>query len=294
MPRIVTMIASATEIVCALGFEKALVARSHECDFPESVRTLPVCTRPRFDVEGSSRDIDERVKALLQEAAAIYHVDADLLREVQPDFIVTQGQCEVCAVSDKDVDSALCGWIGARPVVVSLSPNNLEEVWASILGVADALGVPQRGADVVDSLRRRVAAIAEKAAAMPHQPRVACLEWLDPLMAAGNWVPELVTLAGGVNLFGEAGKHSPWMTLESLVEADPDVIVAMPCGFDLPRVQTELATLDANPAWRSLRAVREGRVHAVDGNQFFNRPGPRLVESLEILAGIFHHPQAPG
>ena len=287
------MIASATEIVCALGFEKDLVARSHECDFPEGVRSLPVCTRPRFDVDGSSKAIDERVKALLHEAAAIYHVDADLLRAVKPDFIVTQGQCEVCAVSDKDVDTALCGWIGARPVVVSLSPNNLEEVWASILGVADALGAHQRGIEVVEKLRRRVDAIAAKSAASPHRPRVACLEWLDPLMAAGNWVPELVQLAAGVNLFGEAGRHSPWMTWDDLVASDPDVIVAMPCGFDLPRVRAELALLDAIPAWRSLRAVREGRAHAVDGNQFFNRPGPRLVESLAILAEIFHGPATP-
>jgi iron complex transport system substrate-binding protein len=174
------------------------------------------------------------------------------------------------------------------PRIVSLAPNNLAEVWQSIRNVADALGVPSTGETLVQQLQERVDAIAVKANALAHRPTVACLEWLDPLMAAGNWVPELVDLAGGRNLFGAVGKHSPWMTWEDLIERDPDVIIALPCGFDLARTRAEMRTLQEHPAWENLSAVRKRRVFVTDGNQYFNRPGPRLVESLEILAEILH------
>jgi iron complex transport system substrate-binding protein len=289
MPRIVTMIASATEIVCALGFENDLVARSHECDFPPSVMRLPVCTAPRFDVHGSSLQIDERVKALLGEATSIYHVDADVLEAVRPDVIVTQAHCEVCAVSEKDVDRAISDWRGKKPKIVTLSPNNLADVWQSIRNVADALGVLSGGETLVRRLEERVAEISIRAGSVSdRRPTIACLEWLDPLMAAGNWVPELVELAGGCNLFGSKGKHSPWMTWEQLSHSDPDIIVALPCGFDLAKTRAEMAGLTQHPGWRLLQAVRNGQVYVTDGNQFFNRPGPRLVESLEILAEIFY------
>jgi iron complex transport system substrate-binding protein len=301
MPRIVTMIASATEIVCALGFEDQLVARSHECDWPASVKRLPVCTSPRFDVHGSSGQIDQHVKSLLEKATSIYHVDVDVLKEVRPDIIVTQAQCEVCAVSEKDVEAALCEWMGSpspptplpggegrqAPKIVSLSPNNLAEVWQSMRNVAEALGVPSTGETVVQQLQARVEAVATTSNSI-KKTSVACLEWLDPLMAAGNWVPELVDLAGGCNLFGSAGKHSPWMTWDQLIAADPIYIIALPCGFDLAKTRDEMAVLTKKPEWNDLRAVREERIFVTDGNQFFNRPGPRLVESLEILAEIFH------
>jgi iron complex transport system substrate-binding protein len=292
MPRIVTMIASATEIVCALGFEKNLVARSHECDWPPRVERLPVCTAPRFDVHGSSLEIDQRVKSLLEQATSIYRVDAKMLRELQPDVIVTQSHCAVCAVSEKDVEQAMGDWLGKKPTIVSLSPNNLAEVWQSIRNVADALGVSSRGETLVHELQARVDAIQKKAASA-EKPTVACLEWIEPLMAAGNWVPELVELAGGRNLFGAAGKHSPWMTWEQLVEADPMYIVALPCGFDLAKTREEMAGLTRRPGWRNLQAVGNERVFVTDGNQFFNRPGPRLVESLEILAEIFQPQRFP-
>jgi iron complex transport system substrate-binding protein len=288
MPRIVTMIASATEIVCALGFERDLVARSHECDFPPGVQRLPVCTAPKFDVQGSSLEIDRRVKALLENATSIYRVDADMLKRLQPDVIVTQSHCDVCAVSEKDVEQAICSWLEKKPKIVSLAPNNLAEVWQSIQTVADALAVSEKGRQVVRSLQIRVERIAAKAGALGQPPAVACLEWLDPLMAAGNWVPELVEFAGGRNLFGSAGRHSPWMTWEQLVQSDPDIIVALPCGYDLAKTRTEFEVLRNMPAWKNLKAARAGQVYLTDGNQYFNRPGPRLVESLEILAEIFH------
>jgi iron complex transport system substrate-binding protein len=288
MPRIVSLIASATEIVCALGFEEHLVGRSHECDFPESVKRLPVCTAPRFDVHGSSAEIDQRVKAALQEGSSVYRVDADLLRQLRPDVIVTQSQCAVCAVSLRDVEQAVCQWLDSCPQLVSLEPNCLADVWTDIARVAEALGATPRGAELIARLQSRICDIADRARAIPHRPTVACLEWIEPLMAAGNWVPELVALGGAVDLFGTAGRHAPGMTWEQVRERDPEVIVSLPCGLDLGRTRTEMAALTERPGWREMRAVQTGRVYVADGNQFFNRPGPRLVESQEILAEIFH------
>src|SRR5262245_6214906 len=288
MPRVVSLIASATEIVCALGLEHLLAGRSHECDFPESVKRLPVCTEPRFDVHGTSREIDERVKATLQSEISVYRVFDNVLRDLRPDIILTQSQCAVCAVSDEDVTRALGDWPGPRPRVLSLEPHALGDIWVDIGWVADALGAGEQGAALLRSLQQRVAEIAERALAQSVRPTIACLEWLDPLMAGGNWVPELVELAGGINLFGAAGKHSPWMSWDDLLERDPDVIIALPCGFDLARTKAEMIHVASHPQWRDLRAGRRGNVFATDGNQFFNRPGPRLVESLEILAEILH------
>jgi iron complex transport system substrate-binding protein len=288
MPRIVSLICSATEIACALGFEADLVGRSHECDFPPSVARLPVCTAPKFNIHGTSAAIDRGVKQLLQDATSVYHVDAELLQALAPDVILTQSQCEACAVSLKDVEQAVCSWPGKRARIVSLQPNDLADVWADIGRVAEALGARDRGATLKAELQGRVEAIGRRAAGLSERPSVACLEWIDPLMAAGNWVPELVARAGGVNLFGTAGRHAPWLTWDELWRRDPDVIVAMPCGLDRQRTQQELQTLAAMPGWPALRAVRHARVVVTDGNQYFNRPGPRLVESLEILAEVLH------
>jgi iron complex transport system substrate-binding protein len=287
-PRIVSLIASATEIVCALGFENQLVGRSHECDYPESVQRLPVCTRPKLDVHANSAEIDRQVRSLVENALAVYDVDAALLERLEPDVIVTQSQCEVCAVSLRDVERAVCAWLRKCPRIVSLKPDSLADVWHDIEQVALALDAGDSGTELIGQLRRRMNEVAERTSHLPERPRVACVEWMEPLMAAGNWVPELVALAGGVNLFGEAGQHAPGMTWEQLVEADPDVIVLMPCGFDLARTLAEAKVLEDKPEWKRLQAVRGGRVYATDGNAYFNRPGPRLVESLEILAEVLH------
>ena len=286
--RIVSLIPSSTEIVCALGYESQLVGRSHECDFPEPVKQLPVCTEPKFNPEGSSYEIDRRVKAILDQALSVYRVHGDVLKELRPDVIITQAQCEVCAVSLREVEEALADWIGARPQVISLEPRTLTDVWAGIQRVAEVLAVPERGVELVKGLKQRVFAIAAMARTLSPGPPVACIEWIEPLMAAGNWMPELVEMAGGVNLFGEAGKHSPWMTWEELVQTDPSLIVVLPCGFDIKRTREEMPALSGKPEWSRLRAVRSGRVYLTDGNQYFNRAGPRLVESLEILAEVLH------
>src|SRR5262245_58258545 len=220
-PRIASLLASATEIVCALGARELLVARSHECDFPADVAALPAVTAPKLDTSRPSAAIDRDVKALLEQALSVYKVEAERLRALAPEIIVTQTQCEVCAVSENDVIAALADWTGTRPRIVSLVPNALADVVTDILRVAEAIGRPAAGAALVASMQARLSTVALRAATLPRR-RVACIEWIEPLMAAGNWMPELVAMAGGDNLFGEAGKHSPWMTMEALTASDPE------------------------------------------------------------------------
>lgn len=285
--RIASLLPSSTEIICALGFETDLVARSHECDYPPGVRRLPPVTVPKFDTDGRSYQIDQRVKAVLQEAISVYRLEADLLKDLAPDIIVTQTQCEVCAVSLGDVERFACDYMEIPAQIVALQPDALADVFADIQRVADALGAPERGAALVERMRERMEAIARRAAALPR-PTVATIEWIDPLMAAGNWMPELIGMAGGRNLFGTAGAHSPWLTWDALRSADPDVIIVLPCGYDMDKTEQEMPPLTTRPDWPALRAVQTGQVFITDGNQYFNRPGPRLVESLEILAEILH------
>lgn len=286
--RIVSLIASATEIVCALGFEDSLVGRSHECDYPPAVARLSECTAPKFNVEGTSYEIDLRVKAIVQDALSVYRVDADLLEQLRPTHIITQSQCEVCAVSLKDVEQAVCQLVSSRPAIVTLEPNSLEDIWQDIFRVGAALGAADRAEELIANLKRRMKAIEEESRRLKPRPGVALIEWIEPLMAAGNWMPELVEMAGGTNLFGEAGKHSPWMSWEEIIAKDPDIIIATPCGFGIDRTMEEMHLLSEKPEWRKLKAVAENRVFVADGNQYFNRPGPRVAESLEILAELFY------
>lgn len=284
--RIVSLIASSTEIVSALGLKDELVGRSHECDFPPDVKNLPVCTGPKFNPDGTSYEIDQRVKAILQESLSVYRVDAEMLNSLKPTHIITQSQCEVCAVSLKDVEQAVCDIIDSQPQIVSLEPNSLSDIYEDIRRVADALGENSRGEFLITEMRSRIDAIATQ---VPKgRPDVACIEWIEPLMAAGNWMPELVEIAGGRNLFGCAGKHSPFMSWDELRAGEPDIIIVTPCGFDVARTLQDMPFLTANPGFSQLQAVKNDQVFVADGNQFFNRPGPRVVESLEIMAEILH------
>ena len=286
--RIVTLLPSATEIVCALGFEDQLVGRSHECDFPPEVVRVPALTEAKFNPEGSSAEIDQRVKKIVGDALSVYRVDAARLRELRPDVIVTQSQCEVCAVSERDVEAAVAEWLGAPPKIISLAPYGLDDIFTDMQRVADALEVRARGTELVARLRARLAEIEDKGRDASGRPGVATIEWIDPLMAAGNWMPSLVEMAGGMNLFGKAGEHSPWMKFEELAARDPDVILILPCGFNMDRAAEDLPALTSHAEWNGLKAVRGGRVFMADGNQYFNRPSPRIAESLEILAEIVH------
>jgi iron complex transport system substrate-binding protein len=245
-------------------------------------------TEAKFNPEGTSAEIDRRVKKIVADALSVYRVDAPKLRELRPDVIVTQSQCEVCAVSESDVEAAVAEWLGARPKIVSLAPYALDDVFTDMQRVADALGASARGVDLVASLRARLSAISDILHNSAPRPTVAIIEWIDPLMAAGNWMPSLVEMAGGSNLFGTAGEHSPWMKFDDLAARDPDVIMISPCGFNMDRAAKDLPVLTNNPKWQQLSAVRNRRVFMADGNQYFNRPGPRIAESLEILAEIVH------
>lgn len=285
--RIVSLIASSTEIVCALGLRDGLVGRSHECDFPADVTELPVCTEPKF-ADGTSYQIDERVKAILQEGLSVYRVDAGRLAALDPDVIITQTQCDVCAVSLADVEDAVCRMVDSSPRIVALEPNSLDDVFADIGKVAEALGAGERGGRLIAGLRERMDEIRRRAREIDERPSVACIEWIEPLMAAGNWMPELVEIAGGRSVVGRAGEHAPWMSFDRLVDLDPDVIVVLPCGLDIERTRRELPALTQRPAWSTLRAVAGGRTFIADGNQYFNRPGPRVVEALEIMAEMLH------
>jgi iron complex transport system substrate-binding protein len=276
--RVVSLIASATEIVCALGARDLLVGRSHECDFPPDVTRLPSLTEPKFPVTGTSYEIDARVKAILQEGLSVYRVDAERLEALKPDVIVTQDHCEVCAVSLKDVEAALCARVGWRVEIVSLRPDSLADIWEDIANVARALDRERQGEHLVIQLKERMASIAEQCGAARKCPRVAMIEWIDPLMAGGNWMPELVQRAGGENLFAVAGQPSPWLDWDQIVVADPDVVLVHPCGFDITRTLQEMPLLEHCPGWHDLKAVQRDHIFVADGNQYFNRPGPRVVE----------------
>ena len=294
--RLVSLLASATEMIAALGCQDQLVARSHECDYPDSVLSLPVVSRVQIDTRTSSANIDAQIKQLAQstpgphdaamKALSIYAIDVALLQELRPDVIFTQTQCEVCAVSERDVTRAVEQLTGLQPRIVSLAPYRLEDVWEDITRVGEALNRREQAQRLVKDYQQRLTRLCELTSQHGERPRVAVLEWLDPLMGAGNWTPELVDIAGGVNVFGEMGQHAPWLTWEELLAADPDVLVLAPCGFPLERTMQDVPLLQKHPAWRSLQAVRDGRVYAIDGNAYINRSGPRLVESAEILGCI--------
>jgi iron complex transport system substrate-binding protein len=287
--RIVSLIASSTEIVSALGLKDELVGRSHECDFPPDVKTLPVCTGPKFNPDGTSYEIDQRVRAILQESLSVYRVDADMLNSLRPTHIITQSQCEVCAVSLKDVEQAVCAIVETQPQIVSLEPNSLADIYDDIRKVAQAVGEESRGEALIAKMQSRIDSIVSKISKLPEaRPTVVCIEWIEPLMAAGNWMPELVEMGGGKNLFGAAGKHSPFMSWDELRDSDPDIVIVTPCGFDVPRTLQDMPFLLANAGFDQLRSVKDNRIFVADGNQFFNRPGPRVVESLEIMAEILH------
>ena len=292
--RVVSLLASGTEIVCALGFENALAGRSHECDYPPEVLDLPQVSRPGFPTSGSSEAVDLAVKDRLRKALSIYEVDEDLLRDLAPDVVVTQTQCKVCAVSPDDVAGAIQDLSASGTCLVALEPHRLADIWEDIRKVALAMEAGPAGEALIASLQDRLERLRAWTASRSTRPTVVTVEWMEPLMTAGNWMPEIIEIAGGRSLLGEAGQHSPWMSWEELAEADPEVLLISPCGFDVRRTLEEVHILGRDPRWASLRAVRGGRVYVADGNAFLHRPGPRIVESAELLAEILHVPPGEG
>ena len=293
--RIVSLLPSATEIVHFVGAGDALVGVTHECDYPPGVENLPKLTGTSIDQHAmTSAEIDAAVGERLTDSESIYSLDAKLLEELNPDLVLTQGLCDVCAVSSNIVEQATAA-LPETPRVLSMNPTTLNEVLDVTIEVGDAVG---RGAEArarVAALRERLARVEEAMARLPR-PRVGCLEWLDPPFSAGHWVPEMVRLAGGEELFARAGEPSKRLSWEEVFGATPEVLVLMPCGFDAARAAWEARVLPGILGWEDLTAVENGRVWAVDANSYYSRPAPRLVEGVEILARILHpegFPEAP-
>jgi iron complex transport system substrate-binding protein len=294
--RIVSLLPSATEIVCDLGLGDDLVGVTHECDHPRFVADLPKVTRTLIPHDAISRDIDALVRERLKTQKALYTLDLPTLERLRPDLIVTQALCDVCAVAEAEVTAAACSLPG-RPRVINLEPMSLEDVLDTLRAVGRAAGVAGRSETVIADLRQRTDAVAARSERVAARPRVVLLEWLDPPFSCGHWSPELVRLAGGDEVIGRAGRPSRTLAWEEVVAARPDVLFIACCGFSLPRTLADVPGLRARPGWADLPAVRAGRVYVTDGNAYFSRPGPRLVDSLELLAHALHpdiHPLPPG
>lgn len=287
--RIVSLLPSATEIVCALGLEEHLVGVTHECDFPLSVAGLPAVTRTVIPHNSTSAEIDTLVRERLKTQTALYTLDMPTLERLRPDMIVTQALCDVCAVAEEEVRTAACSLPGL-PTVVNLEPMSLDDVFATLLMVGRAAGCEARARRVVGSLRRRVWKVAQRSTFIPivDCPRVAFLEWIDPPFNAGHWTPTLIELAGGIDVLGNSGQPSHPVSWEQVLEVRPDVLFIACCGYSAGRAMTDLAWLESRAGWLDLPCVRSERVYFADGSSYFNRPGPRLVDSLEILAHALH------
>jgi iron complex transport system substrate-binding protein len=283
--RIVSLLPSATEIICQLGLEGQLVGVTHECDYPASVQRLPKVTRTLIPTDASSAEIDRLVRERLAGQSALYSLDMEMLERLAPDLIVTQALCDVCAVSEEEVKNAAC-MLPNGPRVLNLEPETLDEVLSCIGDVAAAAGVPARGATTVAELRARVDAVVARANRLATRPRVALLEWLDPPFSTGHWNPELVRLAGGVDGLGRAGEKSRTLRWDEVVAWQPEVVLISCCGFTAERTMQDVPLLERVPGWEDLPAVRDGRVFVTDGAAYFSRPGPRLVDSLELLAHV--------
>ena len=286
--RIISLISSATEIVSSLQCMNSLVGISHECDYPKSIIKLPVCSEPRFDINGKSIEIDQNIKSLLQEALSIYRVKEDTIRSLKPDIIITQSQCDVCAVSIRDVRIAIEQAIGINPEIISLSPTCLEDVWNDILELGIVLEKESIAKDIVENIKGDISIISKRNK-NKDPVSVGCIEWIEPLMFAGNWVPEIIQIVGGLSLFGVVGEHSNWSKYEELYQHDPDKIIFMPCGYNMNKTEAELSNLTRDLRWKSLKAVKANEVYLTDGNQYFNRPGPRLLDSIKIMDDIINN-----
>jgi iron complex transport system substrate-binding protein len=283
--RVVSLLASGTEIVCALGSGDSLVGRSHECDNPPWVKSLPQCSEAAFDICVPSREIDAEVNRRIRSGEPLYRIHTDLIRDLAPDLIIAQAHCEVCAVTPEDVERSGCETPAAS--VLALSAGSLEGVFDDILKIAAALGKRGCGDELVAHERRRLEAVGERVA-LRRRPSLVMLEWMDPLFAMGNWGPELVEIANGDLLLGKKGEHSSAIPFDRLREADPEFIIVAPCGFDLIRTLRERTALENHPAWNSLQAVQSGKVAFADGNLFFNRSGMTISQTTEIIAEILH------
>jgi len=292
--RIVSLLPSATEIVFALGLGDMLVGVTHECDYPAMARSRPIVTHSLLNHDGAtSEEIDQAVSQQLQDRLSLYELDHALLAQIAPDLVLTQSLCDVCAVAYGEVERAIrdISAVGdiLAPKVLSLEPTGLEDILATIGHIGAAADAEQRAAVLVSELRARIERVRTRTALAGRRPRVACLEWLSPTFGPGHWLPELIELAGGRAGLGIAHSDSRRVAWDDVIAFAPEVIIVAPCGFDLRRTVEEAERVLPNRnGWAALPAVRQGRVYAVDGNAYFSRPGPRIVDSLELLAELIH------
>jgi iron complex transport system substrate-binding protein len=284
--RIVSFLPSATETLYELGAGKQIVGVTHECKFPYQARKKPQVIRPSFDpTHLTSRDIDNKIVELMHTGQDIYMVDEITLKKASPDLIVAQGLCEVCSPFTKEIVKTV-SLLGGRPDVLVLDPHDLNDILVSIIDVAEKIGKVNKGRKVVASLQKRIDSVRN--VKLKHKPKVLCVEWIDPLFTAGHWVPQIVEYAGGVNIISSTGEPSRRMDIEEVIQLEPDIIVLMPCGFDINRTLIELPVLECNEKWKSLQAIKNGKVYVVNANAYFSKPGPRTVTGLEIMAKILH------
>jgi iron complex transport system substrate-binding protein len=284
--RICSFLPSATETLYALGLGDSIVGVTYECDFPVEAKTKPVVVRTKLPHTSSPTEIDRLVNEFVARGESLYQVDAALLKQLQPDLIVTQDLCHVCAASPDDLSSAL-KTLPERPRVVWLNPSTIAEVWDDILRLGEATGRLKEARELVSTLRQRTEAVKNAVAGAPR-PRVICLEWLDPPFVAGHWVPEMVDCAGGIDVLGQIAKPSFPVDWKQVTQSEADFVVLMPCGYDLKQTLAEFAGLRLPKRWHDLPAVRTGRVFALDASSYCSRHGPRVVTGIEILASVFH------
>lgn len=289
--RICSLLPSATEILYALGLGDSVVGVTHECDYPPEAAQKPALICPRVDPGASPAELDEQVRELVERGESLYAVDDALLRRLDPDLIVTQDLCHVCAASPDDLATALAHF-ERMPRVLSLSPHTIADVWDDIRRIGQATCRVSEAERFISELKARVASIEKLVSAAPEQPRVVCLEWLDPPYMGGHWVPQMVARAGGKDMLGRPGEPSYRVPWSRIVDARPEVIVVMPCGYNVQRTGAEFKKLQLPSAWPGLPAVKNGRVFAVDANSYFSRSGPRIADGIALLATLFH-PELP-
>jgi len=286
--RICSLVPAATEIAYALGLEDEIVGVTHECDYPPEARAKPVVVRSALDPERmTSPEIDAAVSQTQRSGRSLYRIDLDAFRAASPDLVLTQGLCDVCALDRTEVAEA-CQSLVNEPAVVALAPSSLSDVLADIERVGKASGAEFRAHALTEDLRARIERISARAQRADSRPRVACLEWLEPIYYGGHWIPEMIELAGGEVGFGRPGKPSAKLDWRALIDFAPEILFVMPCGFDLERTKSELRLLTTRDGWADVPAVSTGRVFAVDARSYFSRPGPRLVEGLEVMARLLH------
>ena len=285
--KIVSLLPSTTEIICALGLEEHLVGRSHECTQSEFIQSLPAITSHEMKTDLDSKEIHYCIQKLIENGLSVYKIDAETLGSLTPDLILTQDHCEVCAASLQDVEQAVRSHCSSQTNVLSVSPETLDDVFNSIQAIGMAADVENRAQNLVEELQLRLGIIQQTINGKPRK-KIVTIEWMEPLMTGGNWIPELVELAGGQAHLAEAGKHSPVIHWERILQADPSQLLIMPCGFTIHQTHKQIHLLTEKEGWKELKAFSENEIYILDGDRFFNRPGPGLYDSARILAEVMH------